>query len=183
MYLRAYNRQVCRLNRAVSTVRQAGLDSSTIEQDSASGSGAGERTSADRDQYDGSHSHEEGVQHRRPDTDTLGPAFPGRPTTVHLPPTRPTPTGSTSLDEQRSPEPLQSSRKRRPGSSIHAIAINEDSSDRAAFAELNKTRTRLCYASPECLLRNNTFKQLFRNQAFRDRLIAIILDEAHVAYD
>lgn len=39
---------------------------------------------------------------------------------------------------------------------------------------------RIVYASPECLLRSQRFKQLFRNASFRQSTIALAVDEAHV---
>ncbi|KAI1791171.1 P-loop containing nucleoside triphosphate hydrolase protein [Ganoderma leucocontextum] len=63
---------------------------------------------------------------------------------------------------------------------IRAVAINEDNNDKAVFTSLRKGRTRLCYASPECLLRNDHFKQLFRDEAFRKLLVSVLVDEAHV---
>ncbi|KIM71086.1 hypothetical protein PILCRDRAFT_17396 [Piloderma croceum F 1598] len=44
---------------------------------------------------------------------------------------------------------------------IRAVAINEDNNDDEAFKELDTDETCLCYAAPECLLRNNTFKKQF----------------------
>nr|VWO95074.1 ATP-dependent RNA helicase mak5 (EC [Ganoderma boninense] len=66
---------------------------------------------------------------------------------------------------------------------ISAVAINEDNNDPSLFRDLEKGRTNLCYASPECLLRNNNFKKLFRSEKFRKRLLAVIVDEAHVMFN
>ncbi|EPS92564.1 hypothetical protein FOMPIDRAFT_62996, partial [Fomitopsis schrenkii] len=65
---------------------------------------------------------------------------------------------------------------------IRAIAINEDNNEPGVFRELDNGRTRLCYASPECLLRHNGFKQLFRKPSFRQRIGGIVVDEAHVTF-
>ena len=63
------------------------------------------------------------------------------------------------------------------------MAINEDHNEKSLFQALENGPTNLCYASPECLLRNNHFKQLFRSETFRKRLVAVIVDEAHVMFD
>lgn len=63
---------------------------------------------------------------------------------------------------------------------VRAVAVNEDNNDKAVFTSLKKGRTRLCYASPECLLRNDHFKQLFRDESFRELLVSVLVDEAHV---
>lgn len=60
-----------------------------------------------------------------------------------------------------------------PVPQISAVAINEDNNDQSLFRDLEKGRTNLCYASPECLLRNNDFKKLFRSEKFRKRLLAV----------
>lgn len=62
---------------------------------------------------------------------------------------------------------------------VRALAINEDNNDKQSFASLKNGKTRLCYASPECLLRNEDFKRLFRDEVFRSHLVAILVDEAH----
>ena len=69
-----------------------------------------------------------------------------------------------------------------PVPQISAVAINEDNNDQSLFRDLEKGRTNLCYASPECLLRNNDFKKLFRSEKFRKRLLAVVVDEAHVIF-
>jgi superfamily II DNA helicase RecQ len=48
------------------------------------------------------------------------------------------------------------------------------------FTQLEKGQHRICYASPEILLRNSSFKKLFRLEYFRRSLVAIVVDEAHV---
>ena len=63
---------------------------------------------------------------------------------------------------------------------LSAIAVNEDNRDEKVFTQLEKGQHRLCYASPEILLRNSSFKKLFRLQHFWRRLVAIVVDEAHV---
>ncbi|KAI1790168.1 P-loop containing nucleoside triphosphate hydrolase protein [Ganoderma leucocontextum] len=63
---------------------------------------------------------------------------------------------------------------------IRAVAVNEDNNDKSVFTSLAKGKTRLCYAAPECLLRNEHFKQLFRDESFRSKLVALLVDEAHV---
>lgn len=63
---------------------------------------------------------------------------------------------------------------------INALAINEDNNEDQIFKVLEAGKTRICYASPECLLRNNRFKQLFRSPRFRSRQIVTVIDEAHV---
>ena len=63
---------------------------------------------------------------------------------------------------------------------IHALAINEDNNEDQIFKVLEAGKTRICYTSPECLLRNNRFKQLFRSPRFRSRQIVTVIDEAHV---
>ncbi|GJE85292.1 ATP-dependent DNA helicase RecQ-like protein [Phanerochaete sordida] len=65
---------------------------------------------------------------------------------------------------------------------IPAVAINEDNSDVEVFKKLRRGEFSIVYAAPECLLRNNTFLQLFRDPVFRDMLSAILVDEAHVIY-
>lgn len=63
---------------------------------------------------------------------------------------------------------------------LSAIAINEDNHDEKVFTDLEKGRYRLCYASPEILLRNMRFKKMFRIEAFCRRIVSIVVDEAHV---
>ncbi|KAF5374595.1 hypothetical protein D9615_008912 [Tricholomella constricta] len=63
---------------------------------------------------------------------------------------------------------------------ISAVAVNEDNHDDAVFTQLGQGSFRLCYASPECLLRNTRFKKLFRREHFRKRIIAMVVDESHV---
>lgn len=63
---------------------------------------------------------------------------------------------------------------------VTAIAINEDNNDPNLFVDLEKGRIRLLFASPECLLRNMTFKQLFCKQGFRSHVLAVFVDECHV---
>ena len=63
---------------------------------------------------------------------------------------------------------------------IHALAINEDNNEDQVFKSLETGKIRICYASPESLLQNNRFKQLFRSQSFRWRQIVTVIDEAHV---
>jgi superfamily II DNA helicase RecQ len=63
---------------------------------------------------------------------------------------------------------------------LSAIAVNEDNRDEKVFTQLEKGQHRLCYASPEILLRNSSFKKLFRLENFRRSLVAIVVDEAHV---
>ncbi len=60
------------------------------------------------------------------------------------------------------------------------MAVNEDNNDTKVFKSLAKGKTHLCYALPECLLRNDRFKQLFRTEDFRKLLVALLVDEAHV---
>lgn len=63
---------------------------------------------------------------------------------------------------------------------LSAIAVNEDNRDEKVFTQLKKGQHRICYASPEILLRNSKFKKLFRLENFRRSLVAIVVDEAHV---
>jgi superfamily II DNA helicase RecQ len=63
---------------------------------------------------------------------------------------------------------------------ISAVAINEDNKDNSLFRELEEGKYRICYSSPEILLRNNEFKKLFRKERFRRQIIAFAIDEAHV---
>ncbi|CAA7264380.1 unnamed protein product [Cyclocybe aegerita] len=63
---------------------------------------------------------------------------------------------------------------------LTAVEINEDNKDNKVFTRLEEGQYRLCYASPECLLRSNRFKQLFRTEEFRRKLVAMVVDEAHV---
>ncbi|KAF5334931.1 hypothetical protein D9611_012779 [Ephemerocybe angulata] len=64
-----------------------------------------------------------------------------------------------------------------------AVAINEDNKDDSVFRRLGNNEYRICYASPEILLRNQVFKQLFRDPGFRRNLVAVVVDEAHVIQD
>ena len=64
-----------------------------------------------------------------------------------------------------------------------AVAINEDNNDDSLFSDLKKGAYRICYASPECLLRSAAFKKLFRNEAFRKTVVMVAVDEAHVIED
>ncbi|PPR07244.1 hypothetical protein CVT26_012502 [Gymnopilus dilepis] len=63
---------------------------------------------------------------------------------------------------------------------VTAVAINEDNHEESIFASLEKGSYRICYASPEILLRNSRFKQLFRTEEFRKKVVAMVVDEAHV---
>ena len=63
---------------------------------------------------------------------------------------------------------------------ISAVAINEDNKDTTLFRKLEAGFYRICYASPELLLRNNNFKKLYRKEKFRRRIIVFAVDEAHV---
>ncbi|CAA7263912.1 unnamed protein product [Cyclocybe aegerita] len=63
---------------------------------------------------------------------------------------------------------------------LTAVEINEDNKDNKVFTRLEEGQYRLCYASPECLLRSNRFKQLFRTEEFRRKLVAVVIDKAHV---
>ena len=63
---------------------------------------------------------------------------------------------------------------------IRALAINEDNNEDQVFKLLEMGKICICYTSPECLLRNNRFKQLFQSYTFRSRQIATVIDEAHV---
>ena len=53
---------------------------------------------------------------------------------------------------------------------ISAVAINEDNKDSSLFQKLEDGAYRICYASPEILLRNNEFKKLFRKEKFRHQI-------------
>ncbi|KAF8070438.1 P-loop containing nucleoside triphosphate hydrolase protein [Lyophyllum atratum] len=66
------------------------------------------------------------------------------------------------------------------GLKLAAVAINEDNHEDAVFTQLAQGLFRLCYASPECLLHNTQFKKLFRREKFRNRIITMVVDEAHV---
>ncbi|KAF8061437.1 P-loop containing nucleoside triphosphate hydrolase protein [Lyophyllum atratum] len=63
---------------------------------------------------------------------------------------------------------------------INAVAINEDNQEDSVFTELGKGTFRICFASPEILLGNSYFKQLFRREDFRKMILAMVVDEAHV---
>ena len=60
------------------------------------------------------------------------------------------------------------------------MAVNEDNKDDQVFTDLAKGKYRICYASPELLLQNPRFKQLFRTKEFRRKVVAMVVDEAHV---
>ena len=66
---------------------------------------------------------------------------------------------------------------------LSAVAVNEDNHDDKIFTDLAKGLFWICYASPECLLRNPRFKKLFRREDFRRRVISMVVDEAHVIED
>ena len=66
---------------------------------------------------------------------------------------------------------------------ITAVAINEDNHEEKVFSDLAKGVFRICYASPECLLHNPRFKKLFRREEFRRKIVAMVVDEAHVIED
>jgi superfamily II DNA helicase RecQ len=63
---------------------------------------------------------------------------------------------------------------------LTAVAVNEDNKDDQVFTDLAKGKYRICYASPELLLHNPRFKRLFRTEEFRRKVVAIVVDEAHV---
>jgi hypothetical protein len=63
---------------------------------------------------------------------------------------------------------------------LSAVAINEDNHEDKTFTQLAKGTYRICYASPECLLHNPRFKKLFRHEDFRRKIVAMVVDEAHV---
>ena len=63
---------------------------------------------------------------------------------------------------------------------LSAVAINEDNHEDKTFTQLAKGIYRICYASPECLLHNPRFKKLFRREEFRRKIVAMVVDEAHV---
>ncbi|KAF8309380.1 P-loop containing nucleoside triphosphate hydrolase protein, partial [Amanita rubescens] len=63
---------------------------------------------------------------------------------------------------------------------ISAVAINEDNKDSSLFQKLEDGAYRICYSSPEILLRNNEFKKLFRKEKFRRQISVFAVDEAHV---
>jgi hypothetical protein len=46
--------------------------------------------------------------------------------------------------------------------------------------DLSRGKYRICYASPEILLHNPQFKKLFRTEDFRQKVVAMVVDEAHV---
>jgi superfamily II DNA helicase RecQ len=63
---------------------------------------------------------------------------------------------------------------------VRAVCINEDNNGPDVFAQLENGHAHICYASPEILLKNQRFKQLFRQEKFRTNVPAIFIDEAHV---
>jgi superfamily II DNA helicase RecQ len=63
---------------------------------------------------------------------------------------------------------------------LSAVAINEDNHEDKTFTQLAKGTYRICYASLECLLHNPRFKKLFRHEDFRRKIVAMVVDEAHV---
>lgn len=60
------------------------------------------------------------------------------------------------------------------------MAINEDNKEAQVFTDLMKGKYWICYASPETLLHNPHFKLLFRTEEFCQRVVAMVVDEAHV---
>lgn len=68
----------------------------------------------------------------------------------------------------------------RPRIQVRGIAINEDNNGEEVFVELQSGGVKVCYASPETLLRNEKFKRLFRTDSFRASVISLVVDEAHV---
>lgn len=63
---------------------------------------------------------------------------------------------------------------------LSAVAINEDNKDITLFRKLEAGFYRICYASPELLLRNNNFKKLYQKEKFWWRIIVFAIDKAHV---
>ncbi|KXN87613.1 hypothetical protein AN958_08394 [Leucoagaricus sp. SymC.cos] len=63
---------------------------------------------------------------------------------------------------------------------VAAVAINEDNNDTHVFKHLENGEYDLVYASPECLLQNQAFKQAFRREDFQSHMVAAVVDEAHV---
>ena len=63
---------------------------------------------------------------------------------------------------------------------ILAVAINEDNHEDSLFTQLKNGDFRICFASPETLLRNPKFKKLFWSEEFRRRIPALVVDECHV---
>ena len=84
-------------------------------------------------------------------------------------------TGTKSITLPQRNQPLK----------LSAVAVNEHNHDDKIFTDLAKGLFRICYASPECLLRNPRFKKLFRHEEFQRRVISMVVqvDEAHVIED
>ncbi|KAH9828539.1 P-loop containing nucleoside triphosphate hydrolase protein [Rhodofomes roseus] len=61
---------------------------------------------------------------------------------------------------------------------IKAVMINEDNSRTAALWTTARTEAQMIYISPE-MAQSESFAKLWKDHRFRDRLQAVIIDEAH----
>ncbi|PPQ76514.1 hypothetical protein CVT24_010875 [Panaeolus cyanescens] len=61
---------------------------------------------------------------------------------------------------------------------LHAVVINEDTSRSKSLWAEARTRASLVYMSPEMAL-SSSFAKLWKDHGFRERLAAVVVDEAH----
>ena len=57
--------------------------------------------------------------------------------------------------------------------------VGEAQHDRTAATSVLKGEIQLVYISPECILNNNTFRNMLQKSVYQERLVALVVDEAH----
>jgi len=66
---------------------------------------------------------------------------------------------------------------------IGAVALNEDTPWKKASKALKSPKIHLIFASPEYLLRGPRMKKYYVEEAFRARILGVLVDEAHVIHE
>ena len=57
--------------------------------------------------------------------------------------------------------------------------VGEAQHDKMAATSVLKGEIQLVYISPECILNNKMFRNMLRKDVYQERLVALVVDEAH----